>query len=193
MSCVNILDNDTTLLPPGFALAHPCVVASVPNCGTQSTKSASAQSTLVFKPDGTWQVTGAGAGYASCGNTAASPTGVLASGNWITGAFSPSDFEIRFTGTQRYEYDTQPPVGIYSGCSNPEDPIGYDPPYDTGWMQLSAQQSIMSSFNINNGQICLISVNAINAFNVQIRQISNPANSVNGAGSLCARLIQATS
>lgn len=187
MSCVNILDNDTTLVTPTFTGAHPCVVAQVPLCNSGGfTKSANANSQLTFYPDGTWNVTGAGGGFANCGNTSAAPSGVLASGVWIAGTFSPSDFEIRFTGQQRYEYDTAPPVGALSGCPNPQDPIGYDPPYDTGWLSLSAPQGIASPASTNCGQVCVISVDAINAFTVQIRQISNPANAVSGTGSLCA-------
>lgn len=193
MSCVNILDNDTTLVTPTFTGAHPCTVAQVPNCDAGGyLKTGQASANLQFHPDGTWRVTGGGGGGANCGGTVASPSGVLASGSWITGAFTPSDFEVRFTGTQRYEYDTVPPVGAFSSCPNPEDPIGYDPPYDSGWLPLTAIRQIESTISINNTYVCINSVTAINAFNVQLRQISNNANAVNGSGSICAQVIQTT-
>lgn len=186
MSCANVLDNDTTLVTPGFTGDHPCVVVAVPTCNSGgSMKSASAGSTLSFLPDGTWQVFGGGGGSANCGSTAAAPSGVIASGNWITGTFNPADYEIRITGQQRFEYNTAPPVGALSGCPNPEDPIGYDPPYDTGWLSLASPQSIGSTANANCGQVCVISVSAIKTFTVQIRQIANPANTVVGSGSIC--------
>lgn len=190
MSCVNILDNDTTLVPPTFGGAHPCVVTQVPLCDSGGyMKTANAQSVLRFYPDGTWQVTGSGIGSASCGNTGASPTGILASGFWITGAFSPSDFEIRFTGTSRIEYDTATPVGALSGCPNPPDPIAYDPPYDTGWLPMSSVQLINVYANTDCGQVCVISATAIKPFTIQLRQVSNPANAVTGTGSLCAKVL----
>ena len=103
MSCVNVLDNDTTLVPPTFTGDHPCVVVAVPTCNSGGAmKSASASSVMSFNPDGTWQVYGSGGGSASCGNTSAAPSGVLASGNWITGTFNPAEYEIRFTGQQRF-------------------------------------------------------------------------------------------
>ena len=189
MSCVNVLDNDTTLVPPTFTGDHPCVVVAVPTCNSGGAmKSASASSVMSFNPDGTWQVYGSGGGSASCGTTSAAPSGVLASGNWITGTFNPAEYEIRFTGQQRFEYDTATPSGPLSGCPNPPDPIGYDPPYDSGWLSLASPQSINSAANANCGQVCVISVSAIKTFTVQIRRISNPANSVTGSGSICGRV-----
>lgn len=189
MSCVNVLDNDTTLVPPTFGGAHPCVVATVPTCDSGGyMKNASASSTLSFLPNGTWQVSGNGGGTSRCGTTTAAPSGVLASGNWITGTFNPAEYEIRFTGQQRFEYDTANPVGALSGCPNPPDPIGYDPLYDSGWLSLASLQSVASAGSADCGQVCVISVAAIKTFTVQIRQISNPANTVTGSGSICARV-----
>ena len=189
MSCVNVLDNDTTLVPPTFTGAFPCAEAEVPTCNSGGyLKSASANSTLTFYPDGTWVVTGYGGGMANCGTTSGSPNGVIASGEWITGAFNPADFEIRVTGQKRYEYNTQNPTGPFSGCPNPQDPIGYDPPFDDGWASLSVGHAVTAGVNVNSGQVCILSLKAVTEFTVQIRQISNPSNSVTGSGSICANV-----
>lgn len=186
MSCVNVLDNDSSLAAPTFTGAQPCTTAQVPTCGGGTNKNASANSTLTFHPDGTWTVNGSGGGFAACGSTVASPIGVLANGLWIAGSFSPSDFEIRITGTQRFEYNTADPVGALSGCPNPPDPIGYDPPFDTGWMNLSTAKSVSSIATTQSQHVCVISVRAVKDYIVQIRQVSNPGNSITGSGSLCA-------
>lgn len=187
MSCVNVLDNDTTLVPPTFTGVHPCAHGEGPECDNPSRISyASANSSLVFNPDGTWVVTGYGSGTGACGAGTGGPNGVIASGNWITGSFNPADFEIRITGQKRYEYNTRPPSGPFSGCPNPEDPIGYDPPFDNGWQPATSAPNVTAVMNINSTQVCVITVNAVTEFTVQIRQISNPANSVTGTGSICA-------
>ena len=102
MSCVNVLDNDTTLVPPTFTGDFPCAEAAVPTCNSGGyLKTASANSSLTFFSDGTWVVSGYGGGFANCGNSTGSPNGVIASGEWITGAFNPADYEIRITGQTR--------------------------------------------------------------------------------------------
>lgn len=187
MSCVNILDNDSSLAAPTFNVAHPCTTAQVPLCDSNgSLKTANANSTLTFRPDGTWTVNGSGNGVSSCGNTVASPIGTVANGLWIAGAFSAADFEIRITGQQRYEYNTATPTGALSGCPNPEDPIAYDPAFDTGWMSLSTEKSISSIATGRCDHVCVLSTRAVKDFIVQIRQVSRPQNAVNGSGSLCA-------
>lgn len=187
MSCVNVLDNDTTLVPPTFTGAFACAQGAVPTCNAGGyLKTGTASSSLSFLPDGTWNVNGYGGGFANCGSGTGSPNGPIASGQWITGSFNPADFEIRITGQKRYEYDTQAPTGPFSGCPNPQDPIGYDPPFDDGWLPLSAGHSISAVTNVNNTQVCILSIKAVTEFTVQIRQISNHANTVTGSGSICA-------
>lgn len=189
MSCVNVLDNDTTLVPPTFTGAHPCAFGEGPLCNDPGRISyASANSVLTFNPDGTWTVTGYGSGTGNCGAGSGGPNGVIASGNWITGTFNPAEYQIRITGQKRYEYDTRAPVGPFAGCPNPEDPIGYDPAFDNGWLPLSSPVGISAAMNINSTQVCVISVMAITEFAVTIRKISNPANQVNGSGSICAEV-----
>lgn len=190
MSCVNVLDNDTTLVPPSFTGNHPCAQGAGPLCNNPGRIAyANANSTLTFNPDGTWVVTGYGGGTGECGAGTGSPNGVIASGNWITGAFNPADFEIKITGQKRYEYDTRPPSGPFSGCPNPQDPIGYDPPFDNGWVPASSAPSVQAAMSINSTQVCVISVKAVTEFTVTIRQISNPSNMVVGSGSVCANVV----
>lgn len=189
MSCANVFDNDTTLVPPTFTGSHPCAFGEGPECNDAGNIAyASANSSLTFNPDGTWVVNGYGNGSGNCGPGSGGPNGVIASGNWITGTFNPADFEIRITGQKRYEYDTRPPAGAFSGCPNPQDPIGYDPLFDNGWQPATSGPSVLAAMNINSTQVCVISVMAVTEFTVQIRQISNPANTVTGSGSVCAEV-----
>lgn len=184
MSCVNILDNDTTLLPPNFTGVLPCAYAvSEWHLNTDSTTWAT--QTLRFKPDGTWEKV----------NHADNPvsTTVVETGAWIAGAFNPADYQIRITGVKHTAIYSWPAgqwggSDICAGFLGVPPLISYDPPYDTGWLPLNSPRVEATGIGLMGSEICMRYVDVIDEYTVQIRQISNPANTVTGSGSLCARV-----
>lgn len=164
MSCVNIVDNDSTLVyPPTFASEFQCAFRA-------SNHNANANARLTFKPDGTW-------------STARVPVAAANNGNWHIGAPSnPSDFEIRFTGNVQS-------VTTTSGTPDCTTPAYQETntPVDTGWLSLATMQEFLATAFAASNAICDMQ-NMVTTFNftVTIRQISKPANTVTGSGSVCA-------
>lgn len=169
MSCVNVLDNDTTLVPPTFAGEHTCASRT-------STHDTTAVAILRFLPTGEWQVRAAGVGGSGF-------VGVLASGSWITGVFNPADYEIRFQGVQHDE-ETWALSSPSCGAGDFAD----DTPFDSGWlgMGVTREQQVIARHAYAAGYCNSMQTHSSAPINVQIRQIANPANSVSGVATLCA-------
>lgn len=210
MSCVNILDNDTTLLPPTFGGARACMHVGPPtaSCGAYY-GSDSASVALTFKPDGTWELAQDGSirtltiNGATCQTVYPSQRGVIATGQWITGTFNPADYEIRIYGTFETVF-TGWPSNRWGGsdiCQSGSYAPPHDPPlvvspwgvgsFDTGWLPMNSPRAtqIGRSRSFAGGTvICERYEDREQDFTVEIRQISNPANKVAATGSICFRL-----
>lgn len=163
MSCTTIFDNDSTLVqPPTFAQDFGCAFRA-------SNHDAAATSKLRFNPDGTWSVS--------------RTFGVASNGNWHVGVpANPADFEIRITGNVQRITTTSGTVDCLT------------PPYqetntavDTGWLPMNiAREEEAWAYATANIVCDSQDTSTVFTFTVQIRQISNPANTVTGSGSVCA-------
>lgn len=163
MSCVNILDNDLTLVSPAtFGEDFACATGT-------SNHDVLVTATLRFKPNGTWEVL-------------RSPTGGTSSGSWHIGApANPSDFEVRITGNIQ-KITTTP------GCPDEPPYEETNTPVDTGWLQLNVnRQQVVSAFAHANVLCPEQHEDSTFEFTVQIRQISNHSNTVTDSGSMCAQ------
>lgn len=164
MSCVNIVDNDSTLVyPPTFAQEFECAFRA-------SNHDASASLRIAFYPDGTWQ-------------TRRVPAIGPNNGRWHVGTpANPADFEIRITGNVNKITTTSGTVD----CMTPPYQET-NTPVDTGWVSLSVMQEYIN-YAYATANINCDMQNTVATFNftITIRQISNPANSVTGSGSTCA-------
>lgn len=172
MSCVSILDNDSTLVsPPSFAQNFDCAIRSY-------THNAGARSTLNFLPNGTWTL----------GNEVLFPNLFVATGSWHVGVpANPADFEIRFTGTVHKIIETQgnnPTPGME--CNELPYQETYTPE-DSGWQPLNvARAEFITASAIATGRCGQQDTYVDFPFTIQIRQISNNSNAVSGSGTLCA-------
>ena len=171
MSCVNILDNDTTLVsPPTFAQDFECQIRL-------ATHNAGARVTLTFLPNGTWTLT----------HLAGSGSIVEQTGSWYIGVPpNPGLYEIRITGL-RDTVDTRWPHVANPG----EEPClgsyaNYGVPFDTGWVALSSSVAALAQASAMSNTFCNENMTESLAFTVTIRQASNHGNSVTGSGTLCA-------
>lgn len=165
MSCVNVLDNDSTLVnPPTYGQSFRCAFRG-------SNHDAASTSRIRFNTDGSWTVTrSTGGGGASLGS-------------WHVGApANPGAFEIRFTGNVQEIKNTSG----NQDCFTPPVEETNDP-VDTGWLSLAvAQEQSVSTFASANVNCNAQDSEAIYEFVIQIRQISNQANAVSTNGSICA-------
>lgn len=164
MSCVNVLDNDTTLLAPTFGQEFSCAFRA-------SNHNAAANSRIRFNPDGTWIVT-------------RSPlSGPDNTGSWHTGApANPGDFQIRFTGNIESIILTS---GNMSCMTLPSQV--FNTPVDSGWLSLATMQEYMVNAFAASDMNC-DSQNMVSTFtfSITIRLAANPANQVTDSGSICA-------
>lgn len=172
MSCVNILDNDNTLVnPPTYAQDFECAVRLY-------THNAGARSFINFLPDGTWTVR----------NEMQAPSILIASGSWHVGVpANPADFEIRFTGNVRKVTETQ---GTNPNPGMECEEIPYqetNTAKDSGWLQLNmAREEFITATALSTGRCGEQNQQVTYTFTIQIRQMSNNSNSVTGNGTLCA-------
>lgn len=121
-----------------------------------------------FRTDGTWTIR----------NHKVGPGTTILSGNWITGTFTASDYEVRMTGTE-----TQQIIPLGSGCGSPTT-TGY--PQDSGWLTISAMQTFSAhAFATKSGSCGEEMIDTL-AFSIEIREKANHANTVTGTGSVCA-------
>lgn len=161
MSCVNVLDNDFTLVsPPTFAQEFACATKA-------SNHNAAALARITFNPDGTWAIF--------------RNAGAAASGSWHVGAPAVA-FEIRFIGNVQE-------VTFTSGTVDCDTPAYQETntPVDSGWLPLSvAQMMEVAAYAVSNVICDSQEMIATFTFSIQIRQISKPTNTVTGAGSICA-------
>lgn len=126
--------------------------------------------TIQFNTDGTWQV-----------NNGAPGSLLVRDGDWATGAFTASDYEIQITAS---EQTTTSYIGTGS-C--PAGPDVESNSYDSGWkslgnvvsykFQVSALRVTDCSEVVSDGQ---------SDFHIEIREKLNHANSVEADGYLCA-------
>jgi hypothetical protein len=170
MSCVNVIDNDTTLLAT-FPGEYDCASRT-------STHDTTAVAILRFLPTGVWEVRAAGSGGTGF-------VGVIATGNWITGTFNPADYEVRFSGVQHDEETT----ALSSPCCGLGGDFTDDTPFDSGWlgMGLTREQQIVARHAYSAGACNSMQTISTAPINVQIRNIANPANNVSGVATLCAQ------
>lgn len=171
MSCVSVLDNDTTLVNPvTFAGEHPCT-------SRVSTHDTTPVAILRLLPTGVWEVRAAGVGGTGF-------YGVINTGSWIAGTFNPADYEVRFWGVQ---HDEESRAGSSPCCDLAEDFVD-DTPFDSGWLGLGVmrEQQIVARHAMATGYCNSMTTYSSAPINVQIRQIANPANSVFGIATLCA-------
>ena len=209
MSCSNVFDNDTTLVPPTFGGAHTCLLVGPTTAGcTGYLGSDAAEVALTFNPDGSWKLTHAGhmrvvtISGGVCQTVYPATQGVTETGVWVTGSFNPADFEMRAYGTELATF-TGWPAGewgssdICEGSFTPPNtpPIVYAPwgtgSFDTGWLGLGTPRAtrIGRTRNYAGGTIsCAQYEDWTQNFTVEIRQISNPSNRAVTTGSLCFRL-----
>jgi hypothetical protein len=169
MSCVTVLDNDTTLLAT-FPGEYAC-------SSRTSTHDTTAVASLRFLPSGAWEVRASGAGGTGF-------VGVIDSGIWISGVFNPADYEVRFSGVQHDEETT----ALSSPCCGLGGDFTDDTPFDSGWQTLSVmrEQQVVARHAYSAGACNSMQTSSTAPINVQIRQIANPANSVSGIATLCA-------
>lgn len=209
MSCVNILDNDTTLVPPTFGGAHSCMLVGPPTAGCGGYyHSDSAKVAIVFNPDGTWNLTHAGhirtvtISGGTCETVYPATQGIAASGVWIAGAFNPADYEMRAYGTEKATF-TGWPAGRFGSsdiCEGTMTPP-HTPPivatpwgvgsFDTGWLGLGTNREtqIGRSRNYAGGTISCVEYEEWEQnFTIELRQISNHANVVTATGKICFQL-----
>lgn len=125
--------------------------------------------TIDFKTDGTWTIR----------NHRVGPGTTILSGNWITGTFTASDYEVRMTGTETLQII---PLGG-GGCGSP---TSTDYPRDSGWLTISATRSFSAhAFATKSGSCGEEMIDTL-AFSIEIREKANHANTVTGTGSVCA-------
>lgn len=163
MSCVNIVDNDSTLVNPAtFGQFFPCAARA-------SNHDASATSRIIFNPNGTWQ---AWRTFSAANN-----------GQWHIGApANPADFEIRFVGNINQITTTSGDPG----CSTPA-LQEFNTPVDSGWLTLNvAHEQAITAYATANAICNMQDTDVTFDFTIYIRQISNNANAVSGSGSICA-------
>lgn len=163
MSCATIIDNDSTLVTPAtFAQEFECAFRA-------SNHDTVANARIRFNPNGTWE-------------TSRVPIASQQNGSWHIGAPSnPADFEIRFVGNVRK-------VTITSGTMD-----CMTPPYqetntavDTGWLPLNIAREYEATAYATANVVCdMQNTVATFTFTITIRQISKPANTVTGSGSVC--------
>lgn len=166
MSCINIYDNDSTLDPPSYAGGsnRVCAIRS----GTSESGVTSTQR-IQFQPDGTWNIQN---------NPAVGP--VVRSGTWISGAFNPNDYEIRFVAAESWSLT----CSNAGGCSWP--PTSGVNNIDSGWLSLDVARAFNTSGTAPGPASCECIYETDLTFTIDIRKKTAHADSVSAAGTLCA-------
>ena len=168
MSCVNIVDNDSTGFSDSFADNWGCVTHI-------SGRETTVKDKITFYPNGTWSIARTPAMVGDARN-----------GLWmLTPPANPSLYEIRITGTVVVTTTTDHGFPGEPPPSTDTDVTSY--PVDTGYLSLGVPQGVeLTSYALahlaapNQGQIAAFD------FTVEIRRIANPADNVTASGSFCS-------